>query len=99
MTLNEKNIKMVLCKFIQSLRKEMARDTVLNNHEPRTTNHEPLAHSLYTADCTKTVPVYDVYVPIIMYIAHAWGVPLQKSCLSLWDLEYNVISFNFNLQA
>ena len=48
---------------------------ILNNHEPRA-HCMHCTHSLQLT--TWTVPVYDVYVTIIMYIAHAWWITFQN---------------------
>ena len=77
-TANEKNIKMVLCRFIQSRRAEMTCYTgswITMNH----VDTPCIAHTVYSWPHGRSLRTYMyVHVPIIMYTAHAWRIPYQN---------------------
>ena len=97
-TANEKNIKMVRCKFIQSRRTEMASDT--GSWITMATCALHALHTVYSWLHGWTLHVYKrVCANYNVHCTCVWNslskVFVNNSCL--WDREYNVISLYFNL--
>ena len=84
-TANEKNINMVLCKFIQSRRAEMPRD----NRSWITMNHVHMhcVHCTHSLQLTaRTVPVYvRVYMPCIAMRGEFPFKTLCRQFLFMWS--------------
>ena len=99
-TANEKNINMVLCKFIQSRRAEMPRD----NRSWITMNHVYMhcVHCTHSLQLTaRTVPVY---VRVYAMHCNAWRIPFQNfvSTVLVYVIgtrEHNVIIFQFQVAS